>query len=80
MSSTTERAGIAIFRLRAAIKAIQLEQAGMKRRGKSVTQMYREHYKLPRSAKREAIIAMIEKDIEHVVAKMLAVAGEGGKQ
>lgn len=50
--------------------AIRMEALGMKRRGRSATVMWKEHYGLKRSAKREEVLACINKELNEIHERM----------
>lgn len=46
--------------------AVKLESRGLRRRGRSATAICREELGLPRGAKRQAVLAAIEKKLEEI--------------
>lgn len=63
MSIVTGSDQIRCVQLVAVKGAIKLEALGMIRRGRSATVMWKEHYGLKRSAKREEVIACINAEL-----------------
>ena len=63
-SHVLEGAGVHVARLLALKGGVKLEGLGMKRRGKSCTMIVRQMFGLPISAKREELIARLEKEIK----------------
>lgn len=71
MTSISNPKAIRAMQLRTAIRGIELEAIGMKRRGASLTSLYRTHYALPRGTSRDALIARIRQDIDAIDREIL---------
>lgn len=74
MTTVTDSNAIAALRLRTAIRAIELEAKGMRRRGQSVTNVYRRFYGMRTGASREQIIARMKEDLAAFDAAFLKAA------
>jgi hypothetical protein len=62
---------IRLAQLRAQLGALKLEAKGMRRRGRSLTAMLRDHYRLPMRCTRAGVIAAVEHEIEVLEAEVM---------
>jgi hypothetical protein len=62
---------IRLAQLRAQLGALKLEAKGMRRRGRSLTAMLRDYYRLPPRCTRAGVIAAVEREIELLEAEVM---------